>query len=78
MLALVLNLFTTLFGLLISVLGLFYLLKPDSDWVRWINNIPEDEIYYDADLLRFGVIGFIALAVGAAIFFRSIMNIFVS
>ncbi|KOP64503.1 hypothetical protein AMS62_04010 [Bacillus sp. FJAT-18019] len=78
MLALVLNLFTTLFGLLISVLGLFYLLKPDSDWVRWINNIPEDEIYYDAYLLRFGVIGFIALAVGAAIFFRSIMNIFVS
>lgn len=77
MLALVLNLFTSLFGLLISVLGLFYLLKPDSDWVRWINNIPEDEIYYNEDLLRFGVIGFIALAVGAAIFFRSIMNIFV-
>jgi len=77
MLTLVLNLFTTVFGLLIAVLGLFYLLKPDADWVKWINNIPEDEIYDDADLLRFGVIGFIALAVGAAIFFRSIMNIFV-
>lgn len=73
---LVLNLFIALLGLFITVMGLLFLLNPDSDWVRWFNKIPEDVIYDDADLLRFGVIGFIALAAGASIFFRSIINIF--
>lgn len=73
---LALELIIALFGLFITVLGLLFLLNPDSDWVRWINKIPEDVIHDDVDLLRFRIIGLIALVVGAAIFFRSIMNIF--
>ncbi|SMF88055.1 hypothetical protein SAMN05661091_4087 [Paenibacillus uliginis N3/975] len=74
---LVLDLFVMLLGLFVTVLAFLFLLKPDSDWVRWIKKIPEDVTLDDADLLRFRIIGLLNIGVGAALIVGSILKIFV-
>lgn len=74
---LILDLFVILLGLFVTVTAFLFLLKPHSDWVRWIKKIPEDATLDDADLLRFRIIGLLNIGVGSALIVGSFLKIFV-
>ena len=74
---LVLDLFVILLGLFVTVLAFLFLLKPDSNRIRRIKKIPEDVTLDDADLLRFRIIGFLNIGVGAALIIGVILKVFV-
>ncbi|WP_422657380.1 hypothetical protein ACK8P5_16660 [Paenibacillus sp. EC2-1] len=74
---LVIALFIILLGIIVTVPAFLFLLKPDSDWVRWIKKIPEDATLDDTDILGFRIIGLLNIGVGAALIVGSILKIFV-
>lgn len=77
MFAQILDFLLILLGISVTLLGLFVVLKPDSEWVRLMRRIPEDVILDDVDLLSIKVRGLIVFIGGAIMTAMSILHVLV-
>lgn len=77
MFAQILDFLLILLGLSVTLLGLLFVLKPDSEWVRLMRRIPEDVILDDIDLLSIKVRGLIGFIVGAIMIAMSVLHLLV-
>lgn len=66
-----------LFGLLPILFGLYFFLRPDSDWVRLIWRIPDDVVQEDVDLALIKLRGMIGIIGGTIITVMAVWSCFV-